>query len=143
MRLGLYSRLARRDITRLRGRIATLGYAATVEGIRHCRQDLMDRQPEEEWKGIFLSDFFSISGCRDLLFHVQEHCLTIPEIKAFLAETGLSFIGFEIDAGVLADYWQRFPEDRAAARLDNWAAFEADHPDTFMEMYQFWVQKPF
>lgn len=143
MRLGLYSRLARRDITRLRGRIATLGYAATVEGIRHCRQDLMDRQPEEEWKGIFLSDFFSISGCRDLLFHVQEHCLTIPEIKAFLAETGLSFIGFEIDAGVLADYWQRFPEDRAAVRLDNWAAFEADHPDTFMEMYQFWVQKPF
>jgi len=142
MRLGLYSRLARRDITRLRGRIATLGYTATVDGIRHCRQDLMDRQPDEEWKSIFLSDFYSISGCRDLLFHVQEHCLTLPEIAAFLAASGMSFVGFEIDAGVLADYWQRFPEDRAAVRLENWAAFEADHPDTFVEMYQFWVQKP-
>jgi len=142
MRLGLYSRLARRDITRIRGRIAALGYSATVAGIRHCRQDLMDRQPDEEWKTIFLNDFYSISGCRDLLFHVQEHCLTIPEIEAFLTEAAISFIGFEVAPEVLAAYWQRFPEDRAATHLDNWAAFEAEHPDTFMEMYQFWVQKP-
>lgn len=142
MRLGLYSRLARQEITRLRARIATLGYSATPDGIRHCRQDLMDRQPDEETQSIFLSDFFSISGCRDLLFHVQEQCLTVPEIDAFLATEGLAFVGFEIDASVLAAYWKEYPEDRAAVRLGNWAAFEEAHPETFMEMYQFWVQKP-
>ena len=143
MRLGLYSRLARRDITRARARIATLGYQPTVEAIRHCRQELLDQRACEDWSSIFLNDFFSISGCRDLLFHVQEHCLTIPEIAAFLEETGLHFIGFDLDASVLSAYWQRFPQDRAAIHLENWTAFEADHPDTFMEMYQFWVQKPF
>ena len=31
-------------------------------------------------------DFYSTSACRDLLFHVQEHRLTLPQIAAFLAE---------------------------------------------------------
>ena len=40
------------------------------------------------------SDFFTTGECRDLLFHVQEHQFTIPEIKNFLAEIGLTFLGF-------------------------------------------------
>ena len=42
-------------------------------------------------------DFFSTSGCRDLLFHVQEHRFTIPQIAAFLAENDLAFVGFDLD----------------------------------------------
>ena len=34
------------------------------------------------------SDFFSISECRDLLFHVQEHNLSLPQIADFMAQTG-------------------------------------------------------
>lgn len=143
MRVGLYSRTARRDISRARAHIATLGYAPTIETIRRCRQELMDQQRTgETWSSIFLSDFYSISGCRDLLFHVQESCLSLPEIAAFCRESALDFIGFELDGPVLADYRRRHPEDRAATDLDHWNTYEAEHPDTFMEMYQFWVQKP-
>ena len=36
---------------------------------------------------------FSISECRDLLFHVQERQFTIPGIASFLEEHKLRFIG--------------------------------------------------
>ena len=46
-----------------------------------------------------------------------------------------------IAAPVLAAYRHRFPGDAAAANLDLWERFEADNPDSFAGMYQFWVQK--
>ncbi len=87
-------------------------------------------------------DFFSTSECRDLLFHVQEHRLTIIQIQAFLADSGLNFIGFELERSVLHQYRVRFTDDPSGTHLGNWATFEADNPDTFAGMYQFWIQKP-
>jgi hypothetical protein len=89
-----------------------------------------------------MPDFFSTSECRDLIFHVQEHCLTLDQIEAFLSETGLQFLGFELDPQILHEYRTRFTGDPAAINLRNWARFEADNPDTFAGMYQFWIQKP-
>jgi hypothetical protein len=87
------------------------------------------------------ADYFSISECRDLLFHVQEHQLTIAEIAAFLREHKLQFIGFELAPQALANYRSRFPQDSAMTDLNAWEAFEAQHPTTFAGMYQFWVQR--
>ncbi len=87
-------------------------------------------------------DFYSTSECRDLLFHVQEHRLTLGQIESFLAEFGLHFIGFELDPRVLHQYRARFADDPSGINLRNWARFEADNPDTFVGMYQFWIQKP-
>ena len=39
-------------------------------------------------------DFYSTSGTRDLIFHVQEHRFTIPEISKILKDLNLEFIGF-------------------------------------------------
>ena len=38
-----------------------------------------------------ISDFFTTSECRDLLFHVQEARVTIPMLKAFITSTALHF----------------------------------------------------
>ena len=89
-----------------------------------------------------MTDFFSTSACRDLLFHVQEHCFSLDEISAFLSEELLGFIGFDLDLLVLQSYRQRFPDDPAATDLTRWQIFESENPDTFVAMYQFWVQKP-
>jgi hypothetical protein len=86
------------------------------------------------------ADYFSISECRDLLFHVQEHQLTIAEIAAFLREHKLQFVGFELAPQALANYRSRFSQDFAMTDLNAWEAFEAQHPTTFAGMYQFWVQ---
>jgi tetratricopeptide (TPR) repeat protein/SAM-dependent methyltransferase len=139
MAVGLYSALARAQIVEARAFIAERGYRSTAEDIRRCRQALFD---EPRFKEITTSgDFFSTSGCRDLLFHVQEHRLTIPQIAEFLAENGLSFVGFDLDHATPQKYLQRFPQDKAMTDLSCWHAFEREHPHTFAGMYQFWVQK--
>jgi hypothetical protein len=86
-------------------------------------------------------DFFSLSGCRDLLFHVQEHRMTLPQIAAFIADAGLVFLGFDAENALLAQYAARFPADTAKTDLASWHRFETENPGSFASMYQFWVQK--
>ena len=86
-------------------------------------------------------DFYTLSGCRDLLFHVQEHQLTLPEIAAFLAEHDLEFLGFELVPAVLRQYSLAHGDDPGGRDLARWDAFERTYPQMFSGMYQFWVQK--
>ncbi|MBF8277128.1 MAG: Methyltransferase type 11 [Candidatus Brocadiaceae bacterium] len=142
MKLGLYSETARRHIVKARAFIAGQGYGATANEIRRCRQELTDMDKSTDFGTILKSsDFFTISTCRDLLFHVQEHCLTLTAIDVFLRYHQLTFLGFEIGDDVLNDYKLRFPDDPAATNLGQWQIFEHEKPDTFFGMYQFWIQK--
>ena len=143
MGLGFYSELARRQVVKMRELIAARGYARTPDDIRRFRQVLAFQDANLDLKWLSeASDFYSTSDCRDLLFHVQEHRLTLGQIESFLAEFGLHFIGFQLDPRVLHQYRTRFADDRSATNLRNWARFEADNPDTFAGMYRFWIQQP-
>lgn len=143
MRIGLYSELARQDVVAARKFIAEHHYASTTEGIRQCRKAMFSFNGDASWKPLFASeDFFSTSSCRDLIFHVQEKRFTLPQIASFLSETGLTFIGFDMNPKVLATYRSRFPEDPAGRSLEKWHEFECANPATFKGMYQFYVQKP-
>ncbi|SHG22873.1 class I SAM-dependent methyltransferase [Bradyrhizobium erythrophlei] len=142
MRIGLYSNLARRVIAEARARIAARGYRATAADMRRCRQDIM--REAEHWKMLIgAKDFYSMSGCRDLLFNVMEHRFTIPEIAAFLNDHDLSFLAFEPfdDPTVIAKFHKQFPDAADEANLDQWHRFEANHPETFWGMYVFTVGK--
>ena len=143
MRVALYSTLARRDIEAARRYIAARGLRATAADIRLCRQEIM-AMPEGEpaRNAMTLIDFFSLSDCRDLLFHVQERTSTIEEIAEFLQAEKLEFLGFETEPGTAWRYAQRFPDDPARVNLAYWHRFEQDNPDTFIAMYEFWIQKP-
>ena len=102
-------------------------------------KDFADGTPQ---KNVTTSpDFFSMSECRDYIFHVQQQGTTIPRIKSFLDENALEFLGFELDARVLRKYALRFPEDRAKTNLDLWHVHETENPYVFAEMYVFVVQK--
>jgi len=142
MRVSLYSALGRAPVRAARDWIARTGFAATPEGIRAARQRLIAEKPAEAAQLPGAADFYSISACRDLLFHVREHDLTLAAVAAFLQEEGLVFLGFETGEDVLGAYRARFPDDPAAVDLANWARFEAEHPTLFAALYQFWVQKP-
>ncbi|MGY3582920.1 2-polyprenyl-3-methyl-5-hydroxy-6-metoxy-1,4-benzoquinol methylase/tetratricopeptide (TPR) repeat protein [Bradyrhizobium sp. USDA 4341] len=142
MRIGLYSDLARRVVVEARARIAARNYRATADDIRRCRRDIF--REAEQWKPLIgAKDFYSMSGCRDLLFNVMEHRLTIPEIAAFLNEHGLTFQGFEPfdDPTVLEQFRKQFPGAADETNLDQWHRFEVDHPETFWDMYVFTVGK--
>jgi 2-polyprenyl-3-methyl-5-hydroxy-6-metoxy-1,4-benzoquinol methylase len=143
MGLGFYSEIARRAVVKAREFIAARGYASTSNDIRRCRRDLinMGASIEMQWLSK-MPDFYSTSECRDLLFHVQEHRLSIGQVESFLAEFGLRFIGFELDPRAVHQYRALFPDDPSGTNLRNWARFETDNADTFAGMYQFWIQKP-
>jgi SAM-dependent methyltransferase len=142
MYIGLYSELARGDVVAAREFLANRGYRRTAADIRRFRQELMTLKCDVPFRKICESrTFFSTSECRDLLFHVQEHRLTLPDIKAFLAANNLQFLGFELGPRILEQYRMRFPEDEAMTDLDRWHTFESENPLTFTAMYQFWVQQ--
>jgi len=142
MWVGLYSEIARRDIVSARDFIAERGYRPTAEDIRRCRQELFDCADGTPLKNVtVIRDFFTVSECRDLLFHVQEHRLTLHQIAAFIAENNLQFLGFVLDPQTRRNYARQFPGDIAMTDLAQWHRYETDNPHTFIGMYQFLVQK--
>ena len=143
MWLGFYSALGRRNIAQTRARRAAQGVGAGADDIRRFRQQLADSRNATDFASILKSeDFFSISACRDLIFHTQEHHMTLGGIRAFLQRHNLSFLGFELPDAVLNAYRQRFPENQAATDLARWDIFENENPGLFAAMYVFWIQKP-
>ena len=87
-------------------------------------------------------DFFNLSECRDLLFHVQEHRFTLPQIEESLEALQLGFLGFE-NANYRANkgFSESHKDKQALTSLSRWHEFELDNPDTFLGMYQFWCKK--
>ena len=141
MKLGLYSELARRSIVKGRELIAEYGYASDEASIRECRQRFMSGEVDREqiWRFLDSTDFYSLSNCRDLLFHVQEHRYTIPQISEMLERNGLEFAGFEgLPEKVRRSFLHEYPNKDDFWSLDNWQAFEEAHPDSFLGMYVFW-----
>ena len=142
MRLAYYSEAARQDIVQARAYIAEHGYEATTEGIRRFRHDMMSLQLQGKapafMSAIFNQyDFYTLSECRDLLFHVQEHRYTLPQITDMLERHDLELISFNIGSkNTLAAFMKEFPtadiNDPAA-----WHEFEQIHPMTFIGMYDF------
>ncbi len=141
MMLGLYSEAARRGIARARQFIAQQGYGTSAADIRRCRQELLNSDACQDLGVTASDDFFGISSCRDLLFHVQESRTRLPVVETFLRDNGLTFMGFEMDTATLQAYRRRFPDDPAATSLSHWHAFESEYPNAFSGMYRFWVQK--
>ena len=122
--------------------MAERGYASTVQEIRRIRQDVLALPDGELARNIVRHvDFFTTGACRDMLFSAGGRQVTLPEIAQFVGENGIEFVGFLADPTVIRQFQARFPQDRAVADLALWHAFEADNPDAFAGMYQFWVRK--
>lgn len=143
MRLGIYSEAGRADIVSARELILKGGYGADADSIRRCRQDLIEADKDANGISVIQRrDFFSMSTCRDLLFHVNEHRFCLPKISEFINNNKLQFLGFEVPFDILRNYNQSYPRDIDASNLEQWHIFEKENPNTFRGMYQFWVQKP-
>ena len=143
LRLSLYSALARASVTAARATISAAGIPATVPAIREFRQFVLQQARDSALAPLrrFL-DFYSMSMCRDLMFHVQEHQMRLPQIAAMLAENNLTLVEF---TGLAPDatgaYLRAYPDDVDMTDFSNWDEFEVQNPRTFDEMYQFWCAK--
>ena len=144
IKIGLYSEIARKVIAQARKTIQTLAIDSTPEGIRRFRKQILDGQIKELLDlPSFAMDFYSLSECRDLCFHVHEHLFTTESLQILLDSHRLNFCGFMLPEQIKKLYQEKYPEDNDMTLLSNWGEFEEEHPSTFSGMYQFWAQKPY
>jgi SAM-dependent methyltransferase len=141
MKVALYSTLARQSVRAARALIGEGPMHASDDDVRAARELLMALPPEHAAKPVTEStDFHSLSGCRDLVMHVQERTYTIPELAESLDALGLRFLGFQLPMTVQHAFTKMFPRKSSAKDLDSWARFEEQHPLTFWGMYQCFVE---
>ena len=145
MKIGLYSEIARQNIVNARKDIAKKEYTSSPEDIRQYREEIINVVTKSNpgiSKATDYYDFFTLSECRDLLFHVQEHRFTLLQIKEALDDLGLNFLGFELQKSWIRNEFSKlYPEKDAVVSLPLWHQFELKNPNTFQGMYLFWVQK--
>jgi len=141
MKLGLYSEIARQSVVKARKLIKRKKFKNTVEDIRNFRESIINEKQDPLLQKIFQSkDFYSTSMARDLMFHIQEHRFTLPEISKILKNLNLEFLGFA-NPFIKKKFSKLFVNDKKNISLNNWNQFEMNNPDTFYNMYQFWVRK--
>ena len=141
LKLGLYSKYARREIIKAREIIKEKDIKANIDGIRNFRNDVLNGEINQLNEIINWSDFYSTSMCRDLCFHSHENCYSLIEIKNMLKKSSLEFLGFTLLTDI-KDKYQRDNKDIDSLKdLDLWDKFEKSNPNSFREMYQFWSRK--
>ena len=140
MKIGLYSELARQHITEVRKEITSQKVGTSEADIKKFRQSLIESHDEHHQQLTKSSDFFSLSTLRDLIFHVQEHRFTLPQIKNCLDKLGLKFCGFE-NKDAISNFRKLHGEEADINDLALWHQYEESNPQAFAGMYQFWCQK--
>ncbi len=141
LKLGLYSQSARKPISNARKFINNRGLKSSVEDIRKFRKMVFENE-DFPWRSQLLGqDFYTISSIRDLLFHVKEHQFDLLTLRGILEKFKLNFLGFSIEQSVKETYSACYPQDKYHTSLRYWHEFEKKRPNTFLAMYQFWVQK--
>ncbi len=139
-KIALYSEVARRDIIAEKNKISQLGLKPTAHNIRLYRKALMSQSEQSPIVKMFV-DFYSLSECRDLLFHQHEKCFSWSDIKLACDELGLVFLGIT-DQNVIPSEYAIESKCAAAKSFEALNAMEQEYPYTFRSMYQFLVQKP-
>ena len=141
LKLGLYSKYARKDILKARDLIKEKGIKPNLDEIRIFRNDVLNGDIKKSNEITHWSDFYSTSMCRDLCFHSQEKCYSLIEIKNMIEIVNLEFLGFTLSKDI-TDKYQNINEDLESLKdLQLWDKFEKIYPNSFREMYQFWTRK--
>lgn len=139
MNIGLYSTRARTSIHAGWDYIKDKGYQPTAQDIRQFRDDVFKMPADHPVKPVSKRvDFFNLSQCRDLVFHIQETTYTPEDIQKILDELELVFEGFWLGQLKLETEFARdFPDDPQMRNLSNWSKLEERYPNMFNGMFQF------
>ena len=143
IRLGLYSDKARTVVRRAHRLIRDKGWRAVDEDIRAFRAHVLALPDTDPLAALRDSeDFYSLSGCRDLAFHVREHRYTPMQLRDLLASARLELVGFDAPSTASARFREAFGPHADTLDLTLWDRLEHDHPEMFAGMYLLWAQKP-
>ena len=141
LKLGLYSKMARQHIDKVRDLVKKGKFNNTITDIRNFRKTIINEKKNISTNKIFdRKDFYSTSSVRDLIFHVQEHHFTLPQLSKIFMKQKLEFLGFT-DPIIKRKFFDFFSNKKNYTSLDDWHDFEKKNPDIFIGMYKFWLKK--
>ena len=139
LRIGLYSKKARENITRIKKDMTKLDIQADKNSMLSFRNKIK-KLKINLYDEIFQSnDAYSLSGFRDLIFHEHELYFNLDDIKNFIKKYNLHFCGFDNDE-LNSKFINMFGFEELQ-NLDKWANIENNNKKYFSRMYQFWCQK--
>tara|TARA_B100001250_G_scaffold51869_1_gene40476 strand:- start:686 stop:2854 length:2169 start_codon:yes stop_codon:yes gene_type:complete len=144
LNIGLYSRTARENITKLRKLIADNNLNNSQEEIAKIRRSIILGYDGYESFNHLLNvrDFYSFNEMQDLLFHPRELMFNLEEIDEILKRNNLEFIEFDNKYQKVKDvYNKNYPKDKELRSIKNWSEFEDQYPPTFLGMYQFFAKR--
>jgi len=142
MSIALYSKYARDMILNPASEyIKEKGYTSSLDDIRQFRQDIFKLPPDDpRTLCTNAGDFFNLSECNDLLFHVQEHRYTFPLIQEMADRHGLSPFHVNLSPTRKKLFKEMFPEGEFSD-LNLMDQFEQKYPEAFAEMYRVYFQR--
>jgi len=143
LRLGLYSSHARQFIANFRATIADSASSVSADDIRAIRHRIISSDDPGRLELLKSQDFYSVSGFRDLLLHVQEIQYTIPEFTHLLANNRLSFLKFLDGNHLYQNMRILMGHDADEYDLQTWHAAELKAAPLFARMYIFFAQRQF
>lgn len=142
LRLGLYSKMGRQEIVRFRERGQHNRGDLDDNAIRKIRRSILTSSDKNKYKPILQSpDFYSLSGCRDLILHEQEIQVDVPEIQGLLKRNRLTFLGLGYPDPNFKTTIEKLCGPRSSPfDLMTWHEAELRSPHLFAAMYTFFSQ---
>ncbi|MFJ6023685.1 methyltransferase domain-containing protein [Brevundimonas sp. NPDC092305] len=142
MRLALYSERGRALVKLAHQEIAARGLTPSPDDIRTFRNHVLALPADAPLAALRESDdFYSVSGCRDLLFHAREHRYKPLQLGELLAGAGLRLVGFEATREARTRFVEAFGAGADRLDLALWDRLEQNHPTLFAGMYHLWAQR--
>jgi SAM-dependent methyltransferase len=143
LRLALYSERARAWVAEAHRVIAEHGWGTSPEGIRAFRAHVLSLPPEQPLARLRESDdFYTLSGCRDLCFHIHEHWYRLPAIQEMLAGAGLELLMLDASPEAQHCFTQLFGTAGDRRDFALWDRVEGTYPHLFAGMFHLWARKP-
>jgi tetratricopeptide (TPR) repeat protein/SAM-dependent methyltransferase len=142
IKIGLYSQRARSGVNAVRKLISERKLMPSVTAIKTIRKEVLGSSDPVLSSLLRWRDFYTMSECRDLLFHVEEHQFTLPQIADMLRSEELTVMGVSkrMPNRSIQAYRRMAPQDENMDDLRIWDAVEAQLPDTFEGMYIIWCR---
>lgn len=139
LRISLYSTLARAFVTKIRKETNKKNDDLNSRELINLREKMKVKYKEFDF---ISSDFYSLSGFRDLFYNIEEHSFSQKEIKSILDQFDLEFLGYYFrNPETKKKFIKVFNNDQQCLNLNNWDIFEQDNTLSFSETPSFWCRK--
>jgi hypothetical protein len=149
IKITLHSRVARQEITRLRQQLDTTAMTSAT-GLRQLRYALMETAlattaglSEQQCQQLLQRpDFYSLSGCYELLCRNREQLFDISDASSWLANAGLRWVGMQAQPEAEQLARQTYSCPAGELTPEQWQLLENQSPALFIGRYQFYAIKP-